>query len=72
MITIREYLAKHYPLHFQRICECIHEGIHWVDGGTEFYLSLPARPKQLRGAFVWGETSEGWEYWSQLSRQEDC
>lgn len=66
-MTLHEALAHHYPLHFQRICELIHE-----TGPMELYkfLSQEDYGNCLAYAFAWEDSNEGHEYWRRLAMRE--
>ena len=62
--TLAEALAYFYPLHYQRIVECIHEQ------HQENLLESRDSDANLLSAFIWAKTSEGQYYWYSLSRAE--
>lgn len=70
-MTLREALAHHYPLHFQRIVECVHESerVNEISNADRYLDSRWVGPA-LSGAFQWSNTTEGHKYWRALSRAE--
>lgn len=63
-IQIRQWIFDNYPLHAQRIIECIYKQ-HW---NAEPYLNDYSRNAgyYTTSGFIWENTIEGREYWMRL------
>jgi hypothetical protein len=59
-MTVFENMARHFPLHLQRICELTQ---------PKRLLCMPSRSKwaDLAGLFLFVETPEGYDYWDALA-----
>ncbi len=81
-MTIKELMAEAYPLHYQRICEAHWDqcrqiarerhaklGIGSLDDKLIFTEPLDRliAGDHLASLFIWEQTTEGHEYWSQLA-----
>jgi hypothetical protein len=73
-VTTRfEQIAAAFPLHAQRIAECVYE--RWGSEGLERFRTTPSdgfnmkhgAGAVLQGAFAWDQTTEGHAYWSALA-----
>ena len=70
-MTNREYIAKTWPLHYQRIVEHIYaynepEHLRLAN----IFLDTPYKGRKsdcLSCAFIWSSTTEGWDYWNSLA-----
>lgn len=68
-MTRFEQIAAAFPLHAQRIAECVCE----TDGEwrLERFLTFPHPETRagdiLQGAFLWEKTAEGWSYWNAIA-----
>lgn len=67
-MTTLEYLAKHYPLHVQRIVEAMHE--QDIFDNTHQELDRVSEYYSISYLFVWAYTVEGHDYWKALSQVE--
>lgn len=71
-MTTLERIVQLYPLHAQRIVECMHTCTAFGTGSVRRQLdSLAWEPEVvLLRAFLWADTPEGHGYWKALARAE--
>lgn len=71
-MTRFEQIAAAFPLHAQRIAECVYE--QRSANGLRIFMTAPCDEFDtkhgagavLQNAFLWGATGEGGQYWAAL------
>lgn len=73
-MTRFEQIAAAFPLHCQRIAECVYQHNPYGPTGLANFLTAPSDAFNLehggavlQGAFMWEFSEEGHNYWSALA-----
>ena len=69
--TVRDDVRERFPMHYQRICEIIHEQHRSNTHDGDWWLGHRSVSGGLCSLFLWSDTTEGHAYWRALHEGDE-